>query len=144
MGNLQKTIWIDAAPEIVHSYFTDSVKYARWVGRAAKIDATPGGTYALDMGEAGHITGRFVSVAPEQIVIAIEGDPADPPNRIDIRLAAEAGGCRVTIEHEGIPDPFALIAGRGWDHHLARLSVVASGGAPGPDTLCQRGMDTLA
>jgi len=30
------------------------------------------------------------------------------------------------------------VAQRGWEHHLARLAVAATGGSPGTDLLCNR------
>ena len=143
MPDIEKTIWIDAPLAIVRSYFTDETKMPLWSGRAARLDPRPDGVYELDMGEAGIISGRFVTVGDTRIVQEIGPPGGHESSTIEISLSEEAGGTRVTIRHSGIPDPFDAIATRGWDHHLARLSVVATGGTAGPDGLCARPMMSL-
>lgn len=140
---LEKTIWIDAPVHVVRSYFTESEKMSLWSGVEAYLEPVPGGAYRLDMGEAGILVGRFVEVEDTRIVEEIDGPNGGPPSRIEISLAQEAGGCRVNIRHDGLVAPFDQIASRGWDHHLARLSVVATGGTAPPDTLCSRPMISL-
>ena len=140
---LEKTIWIDAPIAVVHSYFTESDKMSRWAGIGAKLDPVPGGIYRLDMGKAGIMEGRFVEVSESRIVQEIDAPDGGAPSRIEITLTEEAGGCRVAIRHEGLVSPFDRIASRGWDHHLARLSVVATGGAASADSLCTKPMSAL-
>lgn len=140
---LTKSIWIDAPPDAVRAYFTDAAKMTAWSGVAARLDPRPGGLYELDMGQAGIMTGRFVEVGERRIVQEIDLPGSDAKSRIEITLAPEAGGTRVTIVHSGLPAPFDRIASRGWDHHLARLSVAATGGTNPPDSLCRRPMETL-
>lgn len=140
----EKSIWIDASVAIVRSYFTDSEKMTLWAGLGAELNPAPGGVYRLDMGEAGVISGRFVEVSDFRIVQEIDGPDGGATSRIEIVFAEEAGGCRVRVRHEGLPAPFERIASRGWDHHLARLSVVATGGAAPPDPLCAKPMSALS
>lgn len=146
MSQLTKSIWIDAPPDIVFSYFTDAEKVARWSGVRAEIEALPGGLYRLDMGVSGVVEGRFLSVEPGRSlsweVHAPEGVDA-PPSVIEVSIRPEAGGSRVEVRQTGLASPFDRMASRGWDHHLARLSVVTVGGEPGPDPLCRRPMPTL-
>ena len=146
MTDVIKSIWIDAPPEIVFDYFIDADKTARWCGQGAELDPVPRGIYRLDMGEAGVIEGRFVRVeAPTFVSIAIDGPSGSdvPPSVLEVSIAPEAGGSRVDVRHSGLESPFSLMAGRGLDHHLARLSVAVTGGSPGSDPLCRRRMDTL-
>lgn len=143
MATVEKSIWIDAPLALVHSYFTQSDKMKAWAGTSARLDPVPGGIYELDMGEAGVITGRFEEVTETRIVQIIDGGDDAEPNRIEITLTPETGGCRVTIVHSGLPEPFDRLAGRGWDHHLARLSVVTTGGTAPPDPLCNKPMTAL-
>ena len=140
---VEKTIWIDAPVAVVHSFFTQSEKMMAWAGRGAVLEPWPGGLYELDMGEAGVLRGSFLVVGENRIVQEVRAPDGGPPSRIEITLTNEAGGCRVTIRHEGIPVPFDRIAARGWDHHLARLSVVANGGTTPPDSLCRKPMSDL-
>ncbi|KAJ56413.1 hypothetical protein ACMU_05570 [Actibacterium mucosum KCTC 23349] len=144
MSPVQKTIWIDAPMDIVHSYFTDGDKMAQWAGRAATLEPRPGGLYRLDMGAGGVIEGQFLEVTATRIVQRVGTQETTGTFRIVITLSPEATGTRVDITHEGLVPPFSQIAARGWDHHLARLSVVANGGTVGPDSLCDKPMQDLA
>lgn len=139
---LSRSIWIDAPPEIVFPYFVEAEKLARWTGEGAEVDPVPGGVYRLDMGNAGVITAQIVAIEPPRF-LSYQVVSHGAKNLVEIDIVAEAGGSRVRVSHAGLVDPFATVAARGWDHHLARLSVIATGGAPGPDTLCARPMDTL-
>ncbi|WP_419913207.1 SRPBCC family protein [Hoeflea sp.] len=146
MTAIVKTIWIDASPATVFEYLVVADKMRQWCGLNVRLEPVPGGLYELDMGEAGVITGRFLSVEPPTFLSYELEPPAGitaPSNLVEVRLLEQAGGTRVEITHTGLADPFPQIAALGWDHHLARLSVAATGGVPGPDTLCSRPMNSL-
>lgn len=138
MSDLTKSIWIDARPEVVFEYFTDAGKMRLWCGRQAELEPVPGGIYRVDMGEWGTVEGQFVRVEPptflSHTVPAEEGAEA----LIEISITADAGGSRVEVRQKGLDAPFQPIASRGWDHHLARLSVVATGGSAPDDSMCVR------
>ena len=143
---MKKSIWIDAAPDVVFAYLTDGKRMAQWSGVAAELDPRPGGLYRLDMGQAGMIVGRFLEVRrPDRIVyeVGAEEHGAEMLSRVEITLTPEVDGTRVEVVHGALPPPFQPVASRGWDHHLARLSVVATGGEVGPDSLCERPMESL-
>ena len=147
MADLQKSIWIDAPPDVVFDYFVEPEKMIRWAGLQAELDPVPGGIYRLDMGVAGVIQGQFVKVDPGKYV-SFEVNPPEgakgPPSTIEITIAEEAAGSRVEVRHTGLEAPFDAIASRGWDHHLARLSVIAQGGTAVEDSLCKRPLESLA
>lgn len=143
---MKKSIWIDAAPDIVFDYLTEGERMALWSGVAAELDPRPGGVFRLDMGEAGIMAGRFLEVRrPDRIVYEVGAEDRGPElmSRVEITLSAEVDGTRVEILHDALPPPLQPVAGRGWDHHLARLSVVVSGGVPGADSLCKRPLESL-
>ncbi|MCG8506394.1 MAG: SRPBCC domain-containing protein [Sphingomonadales bacterium] len=146
MTDLKKTIWIDAPPDVVFAYFTDAEKTARWCGVGAEVDPVPGGVYRLDMGVAGVFDGTIIEIEPgKSLSWEVRGPEgvAAPPSVIEISVTAEAGGTRVHIRQTGLTPPFDRMAGRGWDHHLARLSVSATGGQPPADPLCKRPIESL-
>ena len=146
MSELTKSIWIDAPPEVVFPYLTESDKMAKWCGVSAELDPVPQGIYRLDMGGAGVMEGRFIRVEPVTFV-SFEVDPPAgteaPTSLIEISISPEVGGSRVEIRQYGLEAPFDLMASRGWDHHAARLSVVAEGGAVGEDSFCKRSLQSL-
>ncbi len=146
MTALKKSIWIDAAPDIVFTYLTEGRRMAQWSGVAAELDARPGGVFRLDMGQGGILQGRFLEVVrPGRIVYEVGAAEQGPEtmSRVEITLSAEVDGTRVEVIHDALPPPFQPVASRGWDHHLSRLSVVATGGEAGSDSLCERPMESL-
>ncbi len=146
MTPLKKSIWVDAPVETVFPYFVEAEKMIQWSGIEARLEPTPGGIFELNMGEAGLIQGRFVRVdSPAFLSYEIDAPEGmdGPKSLVEISLQVQAGGTLVEILQTGLPDPFPIIAGRGWEHHLARLSVAANGGTPGPDSLCTKPMQSL-
>ena len=138
---MKKSIWIDAAPEIVFGYLTEGVRMAQWSGVAAELDARPGGVFRLDMGAAGIMTGQFLEVRrPDRIVyeVGAEDHTPDMMSRVEITLKPEVDGTRVEVVHDALPPPFQPVASRGWDHHLARLSVRCTAGDPVPTSCVSR------
>ena len=142
--SLERSVWINAKIDTVRSYFTDAAKMSAWCGQDAEINAVVGGIYRLDMGLGGWLEGRFTEVEDRRLGWEIDLPDDQPPSRIVVTFLEEVGGTRVTVIQTGLPTPFGLIAGRGWDHHLARLSVATTGGHAGPDSLCERKMLSLA
>lgn len=138
MSDLTKSIWIDAPPDIVFEYFTDAKKMMLWCGRKAELEPVPGGIYRVDMGDWGIVEGRFVRVEPPAFVSHTVPGEEDSEGLIEISITADAGGSRVEVRQTGLATPFRPIASRGWDHHLARLSVVATGGSASDDSMCAR------
>ena len=68
---------IEAPPEIVFSYLTDSRRFVTWMGVGAELDARPGGRYRIDV-DGEHIA----SAAPPGDELGL-GGPSDRPARID-------------------------------------------------------------
>ncbi len=52
---------------------------------------------------------------------------------MEITLHPEGDKTRVRLVHRDIPADAVSDHTRGWDHYLARLDVVATGGDAGPD-----------
>ena len=146
MNDVVKSIWIDAPAEVVFEYFTDSEKMARWCGKTAELNPVPGGIYRLDMGEWGVVEGEFVRVEPPHFLshtVPSAQGPDAPPSVIEISITPDAGGCRVEMRQTGLAPPLDRIAMRGLEHHLARLSVAATGGTPARDSMCTRTMESF-
>lgn len=141
---LERSIWINAQLDQVRSYFTDGTKMLAWCGHDAEINAVEGGIYRLNMGRGGWLEGRFTAVEAKRICWEVDMPDGHDPSRIEVTFMEEAGGTRVNVTQTGLPAPFNQIAGRGWDHHLARLSVAANGGHAGSDSLCDREMLSLS
>lgn len=142
---LKKSIWIDAPPEAVFEYFTSAEKMMLWCGRRAELDPVPGGLYRVDMGEWGMVEGRFVRVEPPSFIShTVPAGDGGEEGLIEITLSADAGGTKVEVRQTGVDELFHPIAARGWEHHLARLSVVATGGSAPADPMCARTMESFS
>lgn len=129
---------IDAPPDVVYSYLTDSVKWARWQGKEATVDAIPGGLFVLKMPNGATARGQFVELVPDERVVFTWGwvdQPGLPPgsSTVEIEITAEDGGSLVTLTHRDLPDEETGLHEIGWKHYLPRLTATAEGREPGPD-----------
>ena len=128
-----------ARPETVFSYFTDPVKYARWMGVEAILDARPGGIYRVRVPQGRYAVGEFVDVDPPRRVVFTwgwEDDPLIQPgsSTVTITLTPTEDGTLITLVHDGLPDPTAEALHRqGWERYLGRLATAGCGGDPGAD-----------
>jgi uncharacterized protein YndB with AHSA1/START domain len=132
---LDKTIYIDAPPEIVFTFLVDAEKMARWCSDEAELEPEPGGLFRLQF-EGGVVSeGRYLIVDPPRRVVFTVGmsGTAVPVggSTVEILLTPEGNGTRLVLRHEGF-DPSQPVSD-GWDHHLGRLGRVATGRPVGPD-----------
>jgi uncharacterized protein YndB with AHSA1/START domain len=130
---------IDAPREEVFVYLTDPVKYTKWKGVAAELDARPGGVYRVRMNSDTVALGEYVVVEPPSRVVFTwgwEGDDAVPPgsSTVEITLREDGDGTILRLRHTGFPTDEAAASHReGWAMYVERLSVAAPGGDPGSD-----------
>jgi uncharacterized protein YndB with AHSA1/START domain len=131
------TIDIAAGQDQVFDYFVRAELLVRWMGDVARLEASAGGVFSVDINGV-LIRGHFVRVErPRLIEIAWgeAGNAAMPPGatRLVVTLAPCEGGTRVTLEHSGLTAGEAKKHAIGWPHFIERLAVAARGGDPGPD-----------
>lgn len=113
---LERTVAIEASPETVFRFFTDSARWARWWGAGSTIDARQGGKVYIRYPNGVEAQGEVLEVRPgEQIVFTFgytSGKPvAAGGSRVTIRLEPNDGGTRLHLLHE-----FADAAAR--DEHV--------------------------
>lgn len=128
-----------AAPEAVFRAWTDPALLVRWFSptdeyavEVTEFDATPGGRYRIemrhDLGAVHAVHGTFEAVdAPRRLTMtwAWEGGPmaAEAPTRVEVSLAPDGEGTRLTLVHDGFDEPEAAVSHRdGWDGCLWRLA----------------------
>jgi uncharacterized protein YndB with AHSA1/START domain len=134
-----KEIFIDARPEDIFPYLTESRKYLQWMGVSAELDARPGGVFEVDPNGSDVIVGEFLEVEPPHRVVFTWGwkEPGHPvpagSTRVEIELKPERGGTLLRLTHRGLSGPIREKHEDGWTHYLARLKTVVSGGEPGAD-----------
>jgi len=132
-------IRIAATPEAVFAYLVDPDKMVRWMGSRAESDPRAGGTYAVDINAQARARGRYVEVVPYSRVVFTfgwEGDHNVPPgsSTVEVTLTSDGAGTHLRLVHRGLLTAAMREQHRdGWQLYLARLSVAAGGGEPGPD-----------
>jgi uncharacterized protein YndB with AHSA1/START domain len=136
---VEQEVHIKAAPDAVFPYLVDPALMVRWMGRAAEIDARPGGAIRCEMNDENIFGGEIVECTPPSRLVFTFGWEAAyapiPPgaSTVEITLEAAEGGTRVRLVHRDVPAAAAEIHGQGWRLYLDRLAIVAAGGDPGPD-----------
>jgi uncharacterized protein YndB with AHSA1/START domain len=140
MHELVREVLIDATPEVVFPFLTETEKYLQWEGTEGELDARPGGIFRVLIAGEYQCAGEFVEVVPNEKVSytfgwEMEGNPIVPGSTlVTITLEAEGTKTRLRLVHSGLPDEQAVIDhGEGWDHYAERLSIVVTGGAVPPD-----------
>lgn len=130
--------WIDARPNVVYGYLTDSTRWARWQGASAEVEASPGGLFRMTMANGMVAEGAFVELVPDRRVRFTwgwHGSPTVPPgsSTVVVDLVEDGDGTLLTLTHEGLPPTDAALHRVGWTHYVPRLAAAAEGREPGPD-----------
>lgn len=105
---LERNVVIQAAPETVFGYFTDSARWAAWWGAGSTIDATPGGRIYIRYPNGVEASGEVMAVeAPRRIVFTFgyaSGKPMGPgSSQVTIVLEPEGeqgNATRLHLRHE--------------------------------------------
>lgn len=125
------SIFIAAPPEEVFPYFTEPEALVSWMGDRAEVEPRPGGRFLLHFDDRS-VEGLYLAVEfPRRLVITWgrHGSVRLPPggSTLEVTLAPEGGGTRVTVVHDGLPEVERELHARGWAHYLPRLAAVAAG-----------------
>jgi len=128
---------IEAPIEQVFDHFVRPELIVRWMGDVARLEATKGGVFSVDINGVS-IRGHFVRVErPTFLEIAWgeAGNERMPPGSTRLTLSFEARGTTtlVHLSHTGLGPDESHKHAIGWPHFLERLAVSSSGGDPGPD-----------
>ena len=143
MAELVREIMIDATPETIWPFLTEPSMLVEWHGTEVEIDPRPGGVYRVLVGGQFQSAGEYVEVQPTETVVFTfgweqEGHPIPSGSTtIEITLHPEGDKTRVRLVHRGLPEDAITDHGRGWEHYLGRLAIVATGGDAGPDAPVQ-------
>jgi uncharacterized protein YndB with AHSA1/START domain len=138
----ETSIDIEASPDVVFDYFVDPALLVRWMGDFARLEASEGGVFAVDINGM-LIRGHFVRVERPHLIEIAWGEPdndAMPPGstRVVVRLTEIDGGTRVALTHTGLVPSERAKHAIGWAHFFGRLCVAGAGGDPGADPWAKR------
>lgn len=126
---IEKTIFLQAPRAVVWDYLTQPDKLAQWF-HAPKAPLTQGEPLAMFGADTGNklIWGDvIVARAPEYLEYTFTVAPmGDATSTVKWTLDEVAGGTRLHLRHEGLPDSEAafgllLSLDKGWDDHLDRM-----------------------
>ena len=131
-GAIEITQRIEAPPEIVFAYLTDSQRFVRWMGVGAELDPRPGGRYRIDVDGEHIVRGEYQEVDPPRRLVMSwgwEGHPTIPPGStiVEITLTPERGATVLRLRHLGLPDEAERRLHRdGWRLNASRLAAAAT------------------
>lgn len=128
---LERSVVIQAAPETVFLFFTDSARWANWWGAGSSIDAQPGGLMAIRYPNGTEAQGEVLEVsAPHRIVFTYgyaSGKPIGPgATRVTIRLEPAGSGTRVLLVHEFADAAVRDAHVQGWRFQLSLFANVVA------------------
>lgn len=134
-GAIEITQRIEASPEIVFSYLTDSRRFTKWMGVGAELDARPGGRYRIDVDGVHIATGEYREVEPPHRLVMSwgwEGHPTVPPGSttVEITLTPQGGATVLRLRHLGLPDESERQThADGWRNYTSQLAAAVIAGA---------------
>jgi uncharacterized protein YndB with AHSA1/START domain len=126
---LERTVDIDAEPETVFRYFTESSRWAAWWGRGSEIDPHPGGRVLVRHPNGVEVIGTILEVDAPRRIRFTYGYASGTPIPIDgsqVEIALESRGyaTRLTVTHDfaeaGIRDEHE----QGWRYQFAVFANV--------------------
>jgi uncharacterized protein YndB with AHSA1/START domain len=131
-GAIEITQRIEAPPEIVFAYLTDSRRFVKWMGVGAELDARPGGRYRIDVDGEHIASGKYQVVEPPRRLVMSwgwEGHPTVPPGSttVEITLTLEKGATVLRLRHLGLPDEGERRQHtEGWRLYASQLAVATT------------------
>jgi len=131
-GAIDVTERIEAPPEVVFAYLTDSARFVKWMGVGAELDPRPGGRYRIDVDGEHIASGEYREVDPPRRLVMSwgwEGHPTVPPGSttVEITLTPEGGATVLRLRHLGLPDEEERRQHtEGWLLYTSRIRDVAN------------------
>ena len=124
--NLEVSTTIEASAEEVFPYLIRPDLLLRWMGTWVDIDPTPGGTFAVDMGET-QVRGTSVATEPPHRVVftwGISGNEQMPAGSsvVEIVLRPDHDGTIVELTHRDLPVDRLGDHETGWKNLLGILA----------------------
>jgi uncharacterized protein YndB with AHSA1/START domain len=129
--HLNRTVVIEASPQLVFSFFTESDKWAAWWGSGSTIEPTTGGRMFIRHPNGIEASGEVLEVVPpERIVFTYgfaSGEPMPPgSSRVTIRLEPIALGTRLHLFHEFAEPKARDEHVQGWRYQLSLFANVVA------------------
>ncbi len=129
-NTLERTVVIEAPPETVFHYFTDSARWAAWWGAGSTIDPTPGGTVYMRHSGA-EISGEVLEISPNSRIVFTYGYAKGQPigrgeSRVTIELRPCAAGTELRLSHAFAEPAARDLHVQGWRFQLSIFANVVA------------------
>jgi uncharacterized protein YndB with AHSA1/START domain len=116
--SLEVSHLLPARPERVYNAWLDGAEHGRFTGGEATVDAVVGGAFtAWD----GYISGKNLVLEPHGRIVqswrSTDFPEGAPDSKLEVLLADEGSGTRITLRHSNIPDGQAHGYEEGWSEH---------------------------
>jgi uncharacterized protein YndB with AHSA1/START domain len=128
---LDRAVFIEASPETVFRFFTDSERWARWWGAGSSIDARPGGRVLVRYPNGAEASGEVIEVTPPERIVFTYGYASGKPiapgaSRVSIRLKPEGSGTRLSLLHDFAEESARDLHVQGWRYQLSLFANVVT------------------
>jgi len=130
--SLNRTIEIRARRATVFSFFTDTVRFAKWWGGGSSIDPVVGGAVKIRYPDGSTASGEVKEIVPDRAIVFTYGydDPKKPiapgGSLVTVTLSDTAAGTRVDLRHDVADEATREQHILGWRHQLAVFAHVAA------------------
>jgi uncharacterized protein YndB with AHSA1/START domain len=129
--SLDRHIVIQASPETVFRYFTDTARWASWWGSGSSIDARPGGSLLIRHPNGIEVAGEVLEVeVPHRIVFTygyVCGHPIPAgASRVTVRVAAHSRGAELNLTHNFSDPTVRDMHIQGWRFQLSLFANVVA------------------
>jgi uncharacterized protein YndB with AHSA1/START domain len=133
LGEIRKTVEIEAPPEVVFKALTDEKELVQWMPKEAKFDARVGGEYEFkyhwaDRGLDTVLRGKVLEFeSNKKLSYTWDAETSEHSPRISGAVVTwildplPDGKTRVTLIHSGVVKQFSKDAEMGWNFFLANL-----------------------
>lgn len=140
-----KEIFIECRPETLFTFFTDSDKLVRWMGRHVLLDPSIGGKYRIDVNGSDIAMGEYKEIIPNEKIVMSWGwekSKLVPPgsSTVEFKLTAQDNGTLLTLTHYDLPASEIASHQQGWSHYMPRIQQLAQGQDPGVDPWSEQAM----
>ena len=105
------------SPQVIYDTWLDSAGHAAMAGHPAEASGEVGGEF---MAGGGHIHGKNLELTPGKLIRqtwrATDFGESDTDSELEIALAPEGTGTRLTLKHTRLPD-HGMKYRQGWVEH---------------------------
>jgi len=124
---LERNLTIQASPETVFRFFTDTPRWAAWWGAGSSIEPRPGGAMRIRHPNGVEVSGDVVELqTPEKIAFTygyVSGQGIPPGGSlVTIRLEAQGAGTRLHLVHDFADESMRDQHVQGWRFQLSLFS----------------------